>query len=299
MDDSQNLGTQNPAVADGGRRGETVYPDGLPDAPDNRAAWNTIADAYQTRERGNWAVLGWGVWCPDETELGVLGDVKGKRALVVGCGGGEDIVALNAMGAVGLAGIDLSDGELKHARRHLAERGVTARLIQGTAEDLSAFANNSFDLAISVHALLYVEHIDRCFADVNRVLAPGGLFAFSVSHPFDTMTSEDLPVTVQRSYFDGQEDWEWEFPDHGVRADFRSWSRPVSEWFTALTAAGFSVERIVEPPPPPFREPDTYFEQRYSYEKVRLVPQTLIYSARKVGAAGYDGRSARKPETNT
>ncbi len=263
-------------------RGETVYEEPLATPPDNRAAWNAIADVYQARERGNWDVIGWGVWCPDETELQVVGDVSGKRALVVGCGGGEDIVALHAMGAVDLAGIDLSDVELDHSRKHLAERGVTARLVRGTAEDLSAFADSSFDLAISVHALLYVEDIKRCFAEVARVLASGGQFAFSVSHPFDTMTSEDVPVTIVRSYFEGQEDWEWDFPEHGVSANFRSWSRPVSEWFSELQTAGFAVERILEPPPPPFRDAATYFEQRYSYEKVRMVPQTLIYSARKI-----------------
>jgi SAM-dependent methyltransferase len=262
-------------------RNERVYEEPLPTAPDNRAAWNAIADAYQTRERGDWTVLGWGIWCPDERELRVLGDVAGKRALVVGCGGGEDIVALSAMGAVELAGIDLSDRELELAGKHLEERGVTARLVQGTAEDLSAFGDGMFDVAVSVHALLYVERIDRCFAEVNRVLTPGGQFAFSVQHPFDTMTSEELPITVQRSYFEGQEDWEWDFPEHRVSADFRSWSRPVSEWFAMLRSAGFSVDRIMEPPPPPFRDPDTYFEQRYSYEKVRLVPQTLIFSATK------------------
>jgi SAM-dependent methyltransferase len=265
-------------------RNERVYDEPLATPPDNRAAWNAIADAYQTRERGDWNVIGWGIWCPDESELNVIGDVRGKRALVVGCGGGEDIVALHAMGALDLAGIDLSDGELRNAETHLAERGVTARLVQGTAEDLSAFGNTTFDVVISVHAMLYVEQIDRCFAEIFRVLAPGGQFAFSVQHPFDTMTSEELPVMVQRSYFEGQEDWEWEFPDHGVSANFRSWSRPVSEWFTALQNAGFTVERILEPPPPPFRDPDTYFEQRYSYEKVRMVPQTLIYAARKAGA---------------
>lgn len=263
------------------RRGEYVIPEGLAQAPDNRASWNAIADVYQTRERGDWTVLGWGVWCPDERELQVLTEITGKRALVVGCGGGEDIVALAAIGAAELAGIDLSDVELKHAERHLGERGVTARLVQGTAEDLSAFGDASFDVVVSVHALLYVEDIGRCFREVARVLAPGGQFAFSVSHPFDTMTSEEVPVTVQRSYFEGQEDWEWEFPEGGVSATFRSWSRPVSEWFAALQTAGFTVERILEPAPPPFREADTYFEQRYSYEKVRLVPQTLIYSAYK------------------
>ena len=66
-----------------------------------------------------------------------------------------------------------------------------------------------------------------------------------------------------------------------VTATFRSWSRPISEWFAALQDGSFVVERILEPPPPPYEEPDTYFEQRYLYEKVRLVPQTLIMSATK------------------
>ncbi len=265
-------------------RNEHVYDEPLTKPPDNRAAWNAIAAAYQSRERSSWDVLSWGIWCPNEAELRILGNVSDRRALVVGCGGGEDIVALHAMGAVGLVGIDLSDGQLSHAAGHLTERGITARLVQSTAEDLSAFADASFDLAVSVHALLYVQDIARCFAEISRVLAPGGQFAFSVQHPLDTMTSEDLPVTVQRSYFEGQEDWEWEFPEHGVSANFRSWSRPVSEWFAALRDAGFAVERILEPPPPPLREPQSSFERQYSYEKARLVPQTLIYSARKAAA---------------
>ena len=248
--------------------------------PDNRAAWNGIAAAYQERDRGPNDRLSWGIWCPDESELRLLGDVRGKRCLVLGCGGGEDCVALARMGAAQVIGIDLSGEQLAYARRLAEDEDVAVRLIQGTVGELSAIESESIDTAISAHALLYVERIDRCFGETYRVLAPGGLFAFSFQHPSDTMTDDDPPYAPAKSYFQVQLDWEWNFPEAGVNATFRSWYRPVSEWFQALIDAGFTVERILEPPPPQ-RKPRTSFERRHSIDKARLIPQTLIFRARK------------------
>jgi hypothetical protein len=58
----------------------------------NRTSWNRAADEYQATNAaqlmgqvssGN---LIWGVWAIPETELNVLGDVRGKDVLELGCG---------------------------------------------------------------------------------------------------------------------------------------------------------------------------------------------------------------------
>lgn len=249
---------------------------------DNREAWNVIAAAYQARYQLRSDRLEWGVWCPDESELGLLGDVQGKRCLVLGCGGGQDCIALARMGAAAITGIDLSDEQIAYARRLLAEYGVQARLIQGTVEDLAPVASESIDIAVSAHALNYVERIDRCFSETHRVLVASGRFAFSVHHPLDAMTADDPPYAPVKSYFEVEADWQWDFSEAGTSAAFRSWYRPVSEWFQTLVDSGFTVERVLEPPPVD-SEPRNGFERAYSLVKARMVPTTLIFVARKPG----------------
>lgn len=57
-------------------------------APDNEAAWDALADAYQ--EHVGWPEdeLTWGLRCPPESDLRVLG-VADAAVLVLGCGGGQ------------------------------------------------------------------------------------------------------------------------------------------------------------------------------------------------------------------
>lgn len=248
----------------------------------NREAWNKIAAAYQARYQLHSDRLEWGVWCPDESELGLLGDVQGKRCLVLGCGGGQDCIALARMGAAAITGIDLSDEQIAYARRLLAEYGVQARLIQGTAEDLSPVASESIDIAVSVQALSYVEHIESCFAETYRVLRAGGSFTFSVTHPLNSITSDEPPYTFLEPYFLHKVEWQWDFSEAAIIATFHQWLRPVSEWFQKLADAGFAIERILEPPPVD-REPRNGFERLRSIDKARVIPQTLIFAARKPG----------------
>lgn len=248
----------------------------------NETAWDRISAAYQARYRLPEDRLAWGVWCPDESELRLLRDVRGARAVVLGCGGGQDCVALARMGAAQVTGIDPSREQLAHARRLLAKHGVKARLLRTSAEDLAAIPSASQDLVVSIHALNYVEDIHLCFAEVFRVLMPGGLLAFSVQHPMDAMTDDDPPYTPIKPYHAVEVEWEWQYPEADLQAGFRSWFRTAGEWFNALAGAGFRVERLLEPPPPE-RPPENGFEERYPIDKARIIPQTLIFTARKLG----------------
>ena len=250
-------------------------------APDNRAAWDQIAAPYQ--EHVGWPdeALTWGFRCPPERELRILGDVAGKRTLVLGCGGGQDVAALARMGAGELTGLDISDEQLAHARDRLRAMGREASFVRGDAADLGAFADASFDLVVSVQALNYVEDLDRCFGEVHRVLVGGGYLAFSVLHGVDVSTEDAPPYGFKRSYFQREVDWEWDgLTERAV--SLRSWFPTVAAWFAALTGAGFTVERIEEPRPV---EDRTWIELGWldeaSYAKLDVVPSTLIFGARR------------------
>lgn len=251
-------------------------------APDNRAAWDALADAYQ--EHVGWPDddLTWGLRCPPERELGVVADVVGgARTLVIGCGGGQDLVALHRLGAGPLIGLDVSARQLDHARERLAAEDVSAELVRADATDLAWCADGSLDLVVSVQALDYVADTARLFAEVRRVLRPGGVVAFSVLHPADLATDDAPPHAWTGSYFAAERDWVWD----GLGDEdptLRSWYRSPAAWFTAVTAAGLTVERLLEPAPVDDRRwVDSGWLDEAGYAKLDRVPGTIVVRARR------------------
>jgi ubiquinone/menaquinone biosynthesis C-methylase UbiE len=249
--------------------------------PDNRAGWDAIAGAYQQKLGWFSDRLAWGMRCPFEDDLRLLGDVRGRHVLVLGCGGGQDIAALAKMGAGRVTGVDLSSSQLEHARDLLLREDLLTmtRLVHGSAENLDVIEDESVDIAASVHALNYVERADACFAETFRVLKRGGVFAFSVQHPADASTNDEPPYGFEKPYFQEQSDWQWQALGG---AQFRSYYRTVAEWFALLTDAGFAVERLLEPPPSSDSEwAKTGWAAMNDYAKYATVPGTLIFAARK------------------
>ncbi len=77
----------------------TASPPPRPD--DNATGWDRLAEAYATHVGWVDDELTWGLRCPPERELCLVSDVVGgARTAVVGCGGGEDGLALARLGGV-------------------------------------------------------------------------------------------------------------------------------------------------------------------------------------------------------
>jgi ubiquinone/menaquinone biosynthesis C-methylase UbiE/ADP-ribose pyrophosphatase YjhB (NUDIX family) len=247
--------------------------------PDNRAAWNRIARAYQAERYGDrfGDRLMWS-WRASEDDLHVVDGTRHQRALVLGCGGGQDVVALAKMGALAV-GIDSAAEQLAYAMRHATKHAAdNAAFVRGDLQDLSRFDDESFDLAISIDALDYVEDIELALSEAARVLKSGSALALAVKHPYDVRIDGEggPPYRVWTSYWTHEHDEEWKFK--GARATFRRFFRTMGQWFDAVSGAGFVVERIIEPKeddlPKPQGDP---LDDRW----LSLMPYTLIIKARK------------------
>ena len=244
----------------------------------NALGWDAIAQRYQTERGWPKESLVWGHRVAPEHELRVLGDVQGKSALVLGCGGGQDCVALKRMGAAEVVGVDLSPKQLEFAARLCERERVEVTLRETSVADLSFRASASVDIVVSVHALQYVERIEACLAETRRVLRARGIFGFSVFHPIDASTSDTAPYGFNKSYFQAETESAWSSLGGGA-TPLRSYHRTVADWFAVVTQAGFTVESLLEPRPTgdlAWPGPDGGYAQ-----KLESVPGTLIIRARR------------------
>jgi 2-polyprenyl-6-hydroxyphenyl methylase/3-demethylubiquinone-9 3-methyltransferase len=119
-----------------------------------------------------------------------LGDLHGRLVLDAGCGGGLVARELAAAGAT-VVGLDRSLGSLGVARRAVGAvgrrgpgnpegvpRSIGAFLpAQGRLERLP-FADGAFDVVVAADVLEHVPDLPAAVAELARVLAPGGGFAF-------------------------------------------------------------------------------------------------------------------------
>ncbi|MDP8909313.1 MAG: class I SAM-dependent methyltransferase [Chloroflexota bacterium] len=99
---------------------------------------------------------------------------RGARVLEIGVGLGTDHRALARAGAV-LTGIDLTPRCIELTRRRFEQEGLRSDLQVMDAENVS-FADDSFDVVYSFGVLHHIPSTERAFAEVRRVLRPGGLF---------------------------------------------------------------------------------------------------------------------------
>jgi SAM-dependent methyltransferase len=210
----------------------------------NRAAWNADADDYQARHGRDLAGDGkaWGTWGLPESELQVLGDVAGCDVLELGCGAAQGSIDLARAGARPV-GLDLSEGQLAHARRLLLQAGVQVPLVHASAEAVP-LADASFDIVFCDHGAMNFADPYRTVPEVARLLRPGGLFAFCHLSPIvDLCWPDDAERASDRLVRDY-------FGMHRIDAvDEVVFQLPYGEWIRLFRANGFEVLDLIEPRP--------------------------------------------------
>lgn len=137
---------------------------------------------------------------PEEVDRVLAGiTLTGKTVLDIGCGaGGITLHLVERHGAGHATGYDIEEPVIQAARQRARRRGLSARVDFVRADPgRLPFPDASFDIVFSKDALLHVPDKEALFADIFRVLRPGGVFAASdwlIGH--DGEPSDDMKAYV-------------------------------------------------------------------------------------------------------
>lgn len=242
---------------------------------DNTAGWDRWSAAYQAGATLPTDVATYGPDIATEREWRLLGDLKGKRVLELGCGGAQCAIAFAKQGAIAI-GVDASAEQLAHARTLSIQEGVRVELRHGDLADLAFLRADTVDLVFSAYALGYVEDVGRVFRQVHRVLRVGAPLVFSLEHPASHMIDPagGDALQVVRSYFDPSPvDW-----STGDGTELTSYPHTIADLVMALIRASYRVDAVIEPSPTPLGP-----RSQHWHDSMHYVPRTLIIRARKEG----------------
>jgi SAM-dependent methyltransferase len=250
------------------------------DAAKNVALW-TQANAEYTDANAttNWALdeISWGIWAIDESELNVLGDVKGLDVVELGCGTAYFSAWLAKLGARPI-GVDITPAQLETARRMMAETGIEFPLIEADAAE-TGLPSGSADLVVSEYGASIWVDPDRWIPEAARLLRPGGRLVFLRNSTLVILCSDDEVPAKEQLVHPQFGMKRFEFPEGGVEFHL-----PHGEWIDLLRANGFEIERLVEIQAPA----DAQTHDRYSYvtaDWARKWPAEEIWVARKGGGS--------------
>ena len=152
-------------------------------------------------------------------------DISGLRVLDVGCGlGGVDICLVENHHAAQVVGIDVLPHLVERCNRLFAEKRLDERLSAMTVEPGPLpFDNESFPVIFSKDSILHIPEKQSFYAEVLRVLSPGGYFICS-----DWLSgTADEYSTVMQEWLDQ------------AKLDFAM--KNADQTTDSLTAAGFEL----------------------------------------------------------
>ena len=169
--------------------------------------------------------------------LSLLPSLTDATVLDAGCGSGWYAEYLVGQGAV-VTSFDINAEfvELTHTRI-----GKQASVLQANLADPLDFADTgAFDLVVASLVMHYLKNWQPTLREFYRVLKPTGKLVFSTHHPL-----MDWKLFETEDYF-AVELLDDEWPNVGKVQFYR---RPLTRISHDLQAAGFVIERLLEPQP--------------------------------------------------
>jgi SAM-dependent methyltransferase len=133
--------------------------------------------------------------------------LSGADVLCLASGGGQQGPVLAAAGAH-VTVFDNSPAQLKQDQFVAAREALSLRTVEGDAADLSAFADESFDLVFNPCSTVFMPDVRAVWKECHRVLRPSGLLMTGSMNPvhyiFDLYKADEgiLEVTHSIPYSD-------------------------------------------------------------------------------------------------
>ncbi len=215
-------------------------------------------------------------------EQELIGPAGCRTTCVLGVGDSMAALALAARGARVMV-VDPSQSLLDMLLIRARIVGIEMSYVQSDLCDLTAVRDATFQLAYAAQTTRQLADINRFYAEVFRVLCPGGRFVVNEYHPIRRIWKQEPGhPSVRYSYFDRRRVREEEdlpkdpaAPDACLDKYDYSWT--VSDHFHALAAAGFRVAAIEE-------VGDVH--QKWEIPDMKGLPEQLVLAADKPEVCG-------------
>ena len=126
---------------------------------------------------------------------------KALKILDAGCGEGYVTRWLPRQGN-DVTAIDVSTQMLFSAAKY----GIAKERYLATDITNLCFKNASFDCVVSNFVLMEIEHLEKAFFEISRVIKPGGKFIFQILHPLYSFSLVQKIKTsdVPKDYFNSE-----------------------------------------------------------------------------------------------
>lgn len=235
----------------------------------NTEFWDTVGSELL----GATALPSWGGFLPSEDKLCLLGDLKDKRVLEIGCGKGHSLEYAANRGAAELWGLDISSNQIVRTREYLESKNITANLICSPMENKCGLPTDYFDVVYSVYGIGWSTDLDSTFKLIYSYLKDGGIFVFGWSHPIHKCVSiENGKLFFSNSYFNE----EWYCADMSDKQIILS-NRMLSTYINTLANNDFAIEQLVEETD---REKAIAADSDFA-RKALILPTAFVIKARK------------------
>ncbi len=192
----------------------------------------------------------------------LVGPVDGKAVLDLGCGEGHTSRRLASTGAR-VTGVDLSTKmvELAKAAEQREPLGISYHV--GSFSKMRFLQEAAFDVAVAFMSLMDGPDYLSVLRETKRVLAPGGILCYSISHPcfltegvdwLKDPDGKDHRLAVGNYFSDKPHVERWGFGSNtaGVQSPeftIAYFPRTLSEYINGLQQTGFQLVEIREPRP--------------------------------------------------
>ncbi|NQT22291.1 MAG: class I SAM-dependent methyltransferase [Candidatus Omnitrophica bacterium] len=212
--------------------------------------------------------------------LKLLGEIRGKIVLDLGCGAGVLAKKICMKGASVYA-IDSSQRWIDICKKQNKSL-KNIKFIAADADNLRTFKNSKFDIVVANMVFLCIssrQKLETIFSEVSRVLKKGGFLIFSDCHPITNMigqTSTKVSGAVQGfSYFDEGEKFKSTYllSDYS-RIEFTDAHWSLEFYSRVLNKNGMVIEKIVEPKP-------VKMDPRKRFKGYKI-PEYIVFKCKKL-----------------
>lgn len=216
----------------------------------NREQWNQRVEPHVESEFYGVADFINGQSSLKETEIALLGDIKGKRILHLQCHFGQDSISMARMGA-SVVGADLSDKAIDKARELAELTQADATFVCCDLFDLPQHLEGEFDIVFTSYGTVgWLPDLDRWASVIQHFLKPGGKFVFVEFHPVVWMFDDDFQKVGYR-YFKSDpivETASGTYADReaAIRTTSVSWNHGMSEVIGSLLRHGIQLQDLQE-----------------------------------------------------